>query len=418
MTVHYNKARQRWSYNFTKNGKRYQGYCLDAHGQPVTSKSAAKQAEGVEKRRVEMEPKVAKSGELTVAMAIAALTPVWQLQANWFARKIQLRDIIAFFGADTPIASIDQARADDYKIRLQTTRMMAWKGGPLRDPADDANAGYWVETDKVRAPATINLYLGTLRQIFDRAAAHRDPATGLPAFTDLPKLKELRRPKRKGRPMPSQVSAEIMAIMPAHVVDAMMLTAFFGFRSGEAFSLKRTDIDWDSQGIRLLAEDVKDDEDDFQPADLYALGYLWCLDMQAEARGTKELITWFDAKVKRFVPIKKPRSAWRRARAFMRKKYGKTWRWHDLRAAFITNVALESGGIVAQNLARHSDFATTQGYIQVADEMRRLAAGRISDRAQALAAAETCLQDSLTESFSPQQGRRNDLAKTKLKSVG
>jgi hypothetical protein len=102
----------------------------------------------------------------------------------------------------------------------------------------------------------------------------------------------MRRPKRKARPMPDQVSGEIMSIMPAHVVDAMMLTAMFGFRKGEAFTLQRTQIDWDHEGVRLQAEDVKDDEDAFLPASQFAMGYLRCLDMDAEARGSAFLVTW------------------------------------------------------------------------------------------------------------------------------
>ena len=62
------------------------------------------------------------------------------------------------------------------------------------------------------------------------------------------------------------------------------------------------------------------------------------------------------------------------------KKFGKRWRWHDIRAAYITQVALTSGPLAAQALARHSDFTTTQGYIEVADEITRAAAERSSER--------------------------------------
>lgn len=409
MTVFFNKHRGRWSFHFEKDGKRYRGYCLDALGEPVTSKSAAKQAEGVARRRVELEPKVAKPGEMTFAMAVAALTPVWATQASWFARQIWLRDLIDFFGLDTAIGAIDQAKVDDYVSRCRTAKVTVWLGGPQRDPLAAGNAEFWKVTDRTRSPATVNLYLGTLRQIFERAGKHRDAVTQLPVFPWLPTVPELRRNKRKPRPMPDQVSAEISAIMPAHVEEAMFLTALFGFRSTEAFTLKRTQIDWDHGGIRLQAEDVKDKEDDYQPASQFALGYLWCLDMQAEARGVKELITRQRRRGGKFEPIKKPRGAWRRARAFMQEKYGRTWRWHDLRAAFITHVAMESGGIVAQNMARHSDFETTQAYIAVADEMRRLAADRISDRAQLVAANESRLQDPLTAQFAPTPGKRKAL---------
>lgn len=408
MTIYFDKRRDRWCFDFQKSGSRHFGYCLDALGQPVASRSAARQAEGVERRRVELEPKVAKPGELTFAMAIAALAPIWSAQASWPARQIWIRDLIEFFGVDSAIAAIDQAKVDDYVTRCRTATVYSWKGGPQRDPLDPKHAHLWVDTGKPRSPATVNLYLGTLRQIFARASTHRDARTGQPVFAWLPTVPELRRAKRKARPMPDQVSGEIMSIMPAHVVDAMMLTALFGYRKGEVFTLRRTNVDWDSGGIRLLAEEVKDAEDDFQAASQFALGYLWCLDIEAEARGTSYLITWQRAKDAAFMPIKKPRAAWARARAYMRTTYGRTWRWHDLRAAFITSVALNSGGIVAQTMARHSDFATTQLYIEVADEMRRLAADRIGDRAQILS-LESPRQQSQTAQYQPQQGKRKAL---------
>jgi hypothetical protein len=52
------------------------------------------------------------------------------------------------------------------------------------------------------------------------------------------------------------------------------------------------------------------------------------------------------------------------------KKYGRRFRWHDLRAAFITHVAKTSGGIAAQALARHSDFGTTQAYIEIVGDLK------------------------------------------------
>lgn len=406
MTVFFNKARDRWSFDFWKGGKRYRGYCLDAHGEPVKSRSAAVQAEGVERRRAELEPKIARPGEMTFAMCVAALTPSWKAQASWPARQGWLKEIIAFFGKDTPISAIDQARTDDYVSQCRTAKISIWKGGPDRDPTAPGNAHFWTVSDAVRAPATVNLYLGTVRQIFARAAAHRNPMTGDLVFKWLPTVPELRRSKRKPRPTPDQVSAEIMAIMPPHVVDAMMLTAMYGFRKGEGFGLLRTQVDWGAQGVRLHAEDVKDDEDAFLPGSQFAMGYLWCLDIEAEARGTRHLITYRRGNNGQWKPIAKPRSAWRRARKFMQAKYGRTWRWHDLRGAFITHVALNNAGVVAQQLARHSDFATTQGYIEVADEIRRLAADRISDRALLIAANESPQHDPTTLKFAASPGRR------------
>lgn len=71
---------------------------------------------------------------------------------------------------------------------------------------------------------------------------------------------------------------------------------------------------------------------------------------------------------------------------------------------------------MVKEMAGYSDFANTQLYIEVANEMRRLAADRVGNRAQRLA-AESPQQDSPTARFAPKQGRRTDLIKP-LKSVG
>ncbi len=47
----------------------------------------------------------------------------------------------------------------------------------------------------------------------------------------------------------------------------------------------------------------------------------------------------------------------------IQKEFGRKWRWHDIRAAFITHVALTSGPELARILARHSDYKTTLGYV-------------------------------------------------------
>jgi integrase len=62
------------------------------------------------------------------------------------------------------------------------------------------------------------------------------------------------------------------------------------------------------------------------------------------------------------------------------KIYGKRWRWHDIRASYITHVALTAGPAAAQALARHSNYATTRMYVDVADDVRRQAANRAADR--------------------------------------
>ena len=96
--------------------------------------------------------------------------------------------------------------------------------------------------------------------------------------------------------------------------------------------LERHNINGQAQGIRLFAEDVKDEEDTFLPGSQFAMGWLWCLDMEAERRGLRRLITWLQrykhAQAQRDAPAFEmiaPRGAWR-AEVLMREKHGRTWR--------------------------------------------------------------------------------------------
>src|ERR1700693_5890653 len=67
-------------------------------------------------------------------------------------------------------------------------------------------------------------------------------------------------------------------------------------------------------------------------------------------------------------PLHRPKGAWTRAMREIEEKFGRRWRWHDIRAAFITHVARTSGQLAAQAVARHSDYSTTKAYVEVADE--------------------------------------------------
>lgn len=391
MTVYWNKSRKRWMYDFERAGTRYAGYCVDAFGKAVKSEAAARQAEAVAKHKAELAPKLPAGDDVTIAMVMADLVRRWRIKPSWRNRKLHVGEILAHFGHDTPIRSIDGAGIENYITRSLTQATRRWHGGPLRDPSDPVNDRFWTYSGPPRSPATVNLYLTVLRQVLERAEKMTDPQTGRPVLERAPDVDDVPVTKRKARPMPDQVTADIVAILPPHTVDAIMLTLLFGFRKGEAYGLRRHQVQWDLDGILLAGEDVKDREDAFLPASQMAMGYLRCLDLEAEERGVDHLISWRPARGKKVTrhhakpmpawrPLKSSTSAWDRARELMLDKYGRTWRWHDLRAAFITHVAMTSGPIAAQALARHSDYDTTRGYIEVANDFTRDAAERASQR--------------------------------------
>lgn len=387
MTVWYNKDRERWMYGFVLRKVRHSGYCLDALGQPVTSKSAARQAEGVARRKAEMAPKVADAGALTLAQVMADLKPMWKAQARWHASRTYIREILAFFGPETAMRDIGEWRIQDFTMHLRTQPMRSWQGGPRRDPSDEENAGFWKTLDKTRAPATVNLILTMLRQALDRATKVRDPITGRPALEVAPKVPEVAVPRRKARPVPDDVLSELLGSVPQHLREAITLVLYFGFRRGEVFGLEIHNVDFDAGGIRLFAENVKDSEDTFLPGAPEAMDYLRQLVKQARERGQRRLITWRrerkdpEATARQpWLTIKSSKKAWNTAMDAIEKKTGRRWRLHDVRAAFITHVAMTSGQLAAQALARHSDYDTTRAYVEVADELRRTAADRAAIR--------------------------------------
>jgi hypothetical protein len=123
---------------------------------------------------------------------------------------------------------------------------------------------------------------------------------------------------------------------------------------------------------------VKDAEDEFLHGSPEAMAFVRRMVDQADERHTDYLVT-----VRRrgaWQPIKSPKTAWKTAMVAVQKEFGSRWRWHDIRAAYITHVALTSGPVAARRMARHADYKTTEGYVQIADEMLRQAAARAAQR--------------------------------------
>jgi site-specific recombinase XerD len=377
VTISFDKARSRWKFDFWHKGKRYQGYCLDAAGEPVTSKSAARQAEGVEKRRAVIAPKVADPRDVTLGQIVAVMQTRWQRDATWEDKKRQAREIVRYFGASTAMREITSDRIRAYTDFGLAQPLRIWTGGPGRDRDDEKTQALWKETGRTRSPATVNRYLSLLRQIIGQAAGMRDPH-GRPVLDIVPQIKELPELKRRARPTPEPVLETVLEKLPPHAREAVILTLYFGFRKGEVFTLETPQADFTANGIWLSAEDVKDKEDAFLPGSPEAMAFLRQLVEQAKARGTRRLISYRrhpdSKKPGTWKPIAGARSAWKRVMDDVEKETGRRYRWHDLRAAFITHIALTSGPVAAQRMARHSDYETTQAYVEVADSIRRGAA--------------------------------------------
>ena len=111
---------------------------------------------------------------------------------------------------------------------------------------------------------------------------------------------------------------------------------------------------------------------------------------QARRRGQTHLVTWpgryWFKRVARgeqpppdvWQPLKTIRRSW--GDTIERAGIESPHRFHDVRAAYITNIAKLGSSAITKGLARHASMATSEKYIKVADEDLARAADRAADQ--------------------------------------
>lgn len=189
MTVYRLKHRRNaWAYEFVREGKRYRGRCLDLEGNPVQSYGEAVDAEIREKfytqRGVRPERVNIYAGTFTIG---AAAKEHLQRCASRFRKpehlrnqKLYLREILDYFGSDTPFSEISQAMADAY-VTFCSQRMVN-RGKILPDNTGDKLSQASKDlVERRRSVGYINHYLNCLRALIAIAAEVRDPS-GQPAL--------------------------------------------------------------------------------------------------------------------------------------------------------------------------------------------------------------------------------------------
>lgn len=379
MTITFDKTRGQYRYSFQIDGIRYARRCYDETGGKVISKRKAQEIEADARIRAKKAGKLPRAGELTLGEVILALAQSWKLAPDWPNKSKYIREILAHFGARTPIAAIDGAAIQDYARQALEKPVRVWTGGNQHRLTDLDAERYLKPTARQRTAVSVNRSLQILRAAFKRAFETRDPLTHRRVIDAMPAIEDLPEAKRRPTPIPDSVLAELMTTLPQHVAEAVRATLYFGFRRTEVFGLQIRHVDLDAGGVRLDAAEVKNNTDAFIAGGPEAMAFMAHLVEQARARGTQYLITW-QRPGQDWQPIHNCRGAWRRAMDEIEKKYGRKWRWHDLRAAYITYVAIHYGAVAAQRLARHSELATTQRYIDADDATIRAAAAQASSR--------------------------------------
>lgn len=191
MTVYRLKHRRNaWAYEFVREGKRYRGRCLDLQGKPVKSHGEAVDAEIREKFCVQggVRPERAKvyAGTFTIGNAakehLQRCTDRSCKPAHLRHQNVYVREILDYFGSDTPFSEIGQERVDAYVAFCSQQVVKRWTippGNSGRAASQDPKDLPLVE--RRRSAGYINHYLNCLRALIAVAAEARD-ADGKPAL--------------------------------------------------------------------------------------------------------------------------------------------------------------------------------------------------------------------------------------------
>jgi integrase len=376
MTVFKNRQRRNeWRYDFRLDGRRYFGACIMQGGKPAANKREALDAEAAMRNAVRGAARttrtVARAGTYTFGQAIIARLNRKVRGSDLHKANLRLygRELLAFFGDMTPIASITQADIDAYRAKAAEMPVAVWRGGPRRREKMPAKLG---TGSRKRSPASINHRLNFLRAVLRQAHQTRDPVADRPLLKYPPLVERVPQPKRQPRPMPDTEFYARIDTAPPWVRETAELVRYFGLRRAEALGVDLGHIDCDRKAIRFDGDHTKSGRDEFAYPLPGGWPFLLRLAKQAKERGQTRLITWpgpglmrdflagGDVPKDAWRPIKSIGTAWRATAG--KAQIGRPHRLHDIRARYITDVAKVARG-VAKEAARHADPATTERYI-------------------------------------------------------
>jgi len=390
MTAFRNSQRDdRWVYDFVLNKQRYRGYCLRPDGTPATKRAEAQDAEARARAVAKAEQGMAKSGIRAGGYLLAqALEHHIARQVDSSASHVAsvrriVSELLRFFGPGRPIADIDAPNVESYRAFAVVQKRKVWVGGPRKiTEADQGNPRLWRELDRPRSASEVNHCLDVLRCALDIAHKTKDPMTGHSALPFPPPVAPVFEVKRAPTPMPENELASRLEVAPPWTQEAALLARYFGCRLSEALALTIRHIDREARCLRLLGSATKSGRD--EPLHGGDVGWELVLRLEAQARrrGQVHLVTWpgvraarrmrlgetpddaaVDPKTGRSIwaPVKSIRRSWNRTATAA--GVDQPHRYHDLRAAYITDIDRVAGATTTRLLARHASMSTTQKYI-------------------------------------------------------
>lgn len=399
MTVFRDKRRKnRWSFEFWLDEVRHQGVCKRPDGTYVRDKGQAIEAEAAARARARAKQGIAKSGirpgAYTFAQGLLRHISQTSVDASESHIKSMQRistELLRWFGAETPVVDIGDDKTNEYRTWCAEQHRRVWLGGPRKmTDADFDNPKLWKELEQLRSPSEVNHCLDLLRCALHAAHNTRDPQTGERMLPFPPDVKPVFDPGHDPRPMPETELAARLGKAPAWVVDGAQLVRYFGLRLREALRLGPHHLDHENRCLRLRGHETKSGKDQA----LYGGREGWIvarwLARKAIRRGQTHLVTWpgpaWHKKLRKgetpptdaWRPLKTIRRAWRDT--IEAAGIEQPHRFHDVRAAYITNIAKMGSSTITKGLARHASMATTERYIKVVDDSFAKAADEATRR--------------------------------------
>jgi integrase len=207
-------------------------------------------------------------------------------------------------------------------------------------------------------PSTIDVYLKHLHTALAYAKRQR-------LIPDVPEFPTVRVPRKRPQPVPGEAFERLLALAPDPQWRAILLAAWLaGLRAGEVYELEwePTDrapwVDFDANRIRLPAEFVKGDEDQWVP-------------LHPELRDALEALPRLGVKVFPLICATGSRMALSTLCDrvnLMGRKAGVKLSLHPLRRGFGCRYAARVPAQVLQKLMRHSNIAVTMNYYANVDQ--------------------------------------------------
>jgi integrase len=389
----------RWYYEFWIGDVRYRGYPKNDAGDYVTKKSEAQAAEvrAREVAKVEqgMDRSGIKPGSYLLIQAIDRHIGNLLDASESHLRSLRRigSEMVLWFGKDRAVIDImadGPKGVDAYRAFLVTQKRKVWLGGPRKmTPEDYDNSKLWKETDKLRSASEVNHCLDLLRCAFKAAHNVRDPRTNKSCLPFPVEVEPVEDPERDPTPMSQEEFRARLAGAPQWVADAANLAWHFGLRLTEALTLDLRHLDHESECLRLSADETKSGKDQAVYGGRRGWVLVLWLARRARKRGQTRLVMWPGPKWLRafrcgeaipndaWQPLKTIRRSW--TNTIDRAEIEHPKRFHDLRAAYITNAAKLGSSTLTKGLARHASMATTERYIKIVEDDLARAANRAAE---------------------------------------